>query len=61
VVSGLGGHFFLLSGSAHLLKGKDLDVINDHFQLRSLTWPGTVVALRIPLSAQDFDYIRFLE
>jgi len=61
LVEGLGGSFFMLSGSAfHRYERHGLNYYAN--VSRFFHWPGTIILLRIPVVApQGFSYIDYLE
>lgn len=61
LVEGLGGSFFMLSGSAfHRYEHQSLNYYADIS--RFFHWDGTLILLRIPINAPDgFNYINYLE
>ena len=61
LVEGLGGSFFMLSGSAfHRYERSSLNYYADIS--RFFHWDGTLILLRIPFNAPDgFNYINYLE
>lgn len=59
LIEGLGGQYMIMSGSAIYMKSKTID---QFFTLPDgLRWDGTIVALRIPYQASQFDYIKYIE
>lgn len=59
LINGLGGQYMMMSGGAVYMKSRDVD---GFFTLpRDLRWNGTVVALRIPYQAPQFNYINYIE
>lgn len=59
LINGLGGQYMIMSGGAVYMKSRDVD---GFFTLpRDLRWNGTVVALRIPYQAPQFNYINYIE
>jgi anti-sigma regulatory factor (Ser/Thr protein kinase) len=61
LVEGLGGSFFMLSGSAfHRYENHSLNYYADIS--RFFRWDGTLILLRIPINAPEgFNYINYLE
>lgn len=61
LVEGLGGSFFMLSGSAfHRYENHSLNYYADISSF--FHWDGTLILLRIPINAPDgFNYINYLE
>ncbi len=61
LVEGLGGSFFMLSGSAfHRYEKSDINYYADVGKF--FHWKGTLILLRIPISApSNFNYIDYLE
>lgn len=60
LTKGLGGHYFLLSGNAFHISNRS---VSKFVQLPpEISWPGTIIALRIPyLNKEDFNYQDYLE
>ncbi len=59
LIKGLSGQYMIMSGSAIYMKSKTID---QFFTLpEGLRWDGTIVALRIPYQASQFDYIKYIE
>ena len=61
LVEGLGGSFFMLSGSAfHRYEHQSLNYYANIS--RFFHWDGTLILLRIPVNAPEgFNYINYLE
>lgn len=59
LIDGLGGQYFLLSGSCFYLKTPGFD---SFYSLPDgLRWDGTIVAFRIPYKEHNFSYINYIE
>lgn len=60
IVDGLGGDFFMLSGGAfhrHDLYGSSYIDLPD-----SISWDGTIILIRIPLSIREnFNYLKYIQ
>ena len=59
LIEGLNGQYMIMSGSAIYMKSKNVDqffTVPDN-----LRWNGTIVALRIPYYASQFEYIKYIE
>lgn len=59
LIDGLGGQYFLLSGSCFYLKTPGFD---SFYSLPDgLRWDGTIVAFRMPYKEHNFSYINYIE
>lgn len=59
LISGLGGHYMMISGSALYLKDSNMEKIIELPE--GLKWNGTVIALRLPYQREEFSYTNYFE